>query len=117
MGDKAGRPCKDLRGKKVDLTSWVQVKQVFVRRGYRKMGYAKEMFNRMLSEVAEEHRRSIRLFVLDLNYGAKAWYRRLGFYVAGISQEELGRKEDLHLVVYEEMHRCEGGCTVCESSG
>jgi len=87
------------------VENWVQVKQIFVHRDFRKKGCGGILFAKMLEAVSPNERRDLRLSVLDLNTRAMEWYRAQGFVVVDIRKEFVGEREESNAIVYAEMER------------
>lgn len=88
---------------------WVQVKQFFVRRPLRRLGCGRRLFAGMVEALEMDVREDIRLSVLDLNTMATRWYRSQGFVVFNLSRDFIGHKDEVNVIVYQEMRRLDGG--------
>jgi len=91
---------------------WTQLKQIFVRREWRRRGCGKLLLNSMIQALDGECCNNVRLSVLELNHVALRWYRSVGFAVFRLYTEFIGEREQANAILYLEMQRGEGNVGV-----
>merc|ERR1712037_1018508 len=87
---------------------WTQLKQIFVRREWRRRGCGQLPLHSMTRALDGECCRDVRLSVLELNHGAMCVYRSVGFAIVRLYTEFVGEREQANVVVYHEMQRSDG---------
>lgn len=107
-GRQRGRGVGTRLAANAPLGPWAQVKQVFVRKEVRRKGCGKLLFDTMIEALGPEECGELRLSVLDLNSVATKWYRSIGFIVVNLSREQIGFKDQVNVIIYQEMRRLSG---------